>query len=505
MMKRTSIFRNLPLFVIPVVIFFSTTSDTLSQGQQITNKLSLLDAINIAREQSPDALTAKQQFRASYWQYRSFKAAYLPSLVLTGTLPNFNRSIEQVSLAEGEALLDRQYIDWSVNASIRQRIGPTGGDIFIQSGLRRLDNFLTEPDTTITQHLSTPINIGYSQPIFQFNSYKWERRIEPMRYEEAKKAYLEDMENVSITATNFFFNLLLAQISVKIAEINLANYDTLYKIAQGRYNLGKIAENDLLQLELQFLRASAAVENARLDEENRMFRLKSYLRIKDDIPLELIPPSGIEPFIVPFDKALTEARANRSDALAFNRREIEAERDLNQAKMDGRFDAELFAVFGLTQSSVDLDEVYNNPLDQQQLRVGLTLPILDWGVARGRIKIAESNQEIVRTAIEQEQIDFDQEVFLLVAQFNMQYDQVVIAAKTDTVAQKGYAITKARYLIGKISITDLNIAQAESDQSKSNYINALWTYWRNYYNLRRLTLYDFEYNMPIVVDHRELL
>jgi outer membrane protein TolC len=82
---------------------------------------------------------------------------------------------------------------------------------------------------------------------------------------------------------------------------------------------------------------------------------------------------------------------------------------------------------------------------------------------------------------------------------------VVIAAKTDTVAQKGYAITKARYLIGKISITDLNIAQAESDQSKSNYINALWTYWRNYYNLRRLTLFDFEYNMPIAVDHRELL
>jgi outer membrane protein TolC len=505
MMKRTGIYRIPFLYLLSLLMLFSNASDALGQEQPITNKLSLRDAIKIAREQSPDALTSKQQFRASYWQFRSFKAAYLPSLVLTGTLPNFNRSIEQVSLAEGEALLERQYIDWSVNASIRQRIGITGGDIFVQSGLRRLDNFLTDPDTTITQHLSTPINIGYSQPIFQFNAYKWERRIEPMRYEEAKKAYLEDMENVSITATNFFFNLLLAQISVKIAEINLANYDTLYKIAQGRYNLGKIAENDLLQLELQFLRASAAVENARLDEENRMFRLKSYLRIKDDIPLELIPPSSIRPFMVPFDKAISEARANRSDALAFNRREIEAERDLNQAKMDGRFDAELFAVFGLTQSSVDLDQVYTNPLDQQQLQVGLTLPILDWGVARGRIKIAESNQEIVRTAIEQEQIDFDQEVFLLVAQFNMQYDQVVIAAKTDTVAQKGYDITKARYLIGKISITDLNIAQAESDQSKSNYINALWTYWRNYYNLRRLTLFDFEYNMQIAVDHRELL
>lgn len=473
-------------------------------SQELPTKISLTDVINMARVQSPEALTAKHRFRASYWQYRSYKAAYLPSLVVRGTLPNFNRSIEQISLLEGEALVKRQYVDWSVEASVRQRIGPTGGDIFVRSGLRRLDNIYDTADN-ISQHVSTPINIGYSQPIFQFNSYKWERRIEPMVYEEAKKAYLEDMENVSITATNYFFNLLVAQISQKIAEINLANYDTLYKIALGRYNLGKIAENDLLQLELQYLRASSNVEDIRLDVNNRMFRLKSYLRIKDDIPLELIPPDYIRPFSVPMAKAISEARANRSEALAFNRRELEAKREVNRAKMDGRFDAELYAVYGLTQNSIELDEVYTNPLDQQQLQVGITVPILDWGVARGRIKMAESNQEIVRTAIEQEQIDFEQEIFLLVARFNMQSEQVRIAAKADTVAQKGYGITKARYLIGKITITDLNIAQTESDQSKSNYINALWTYWRNYYELRRLTLFDFEYNMPIAVDHRELL
>lgn len=487
-----------------VLLFIAGSFFSRELYSQEPSRLSLTDVINLARDQSPDALTAKHRFRASYWQYRSYKAAYLPSLTLGGTLPNFNRTIEQISLVEGEALLERQYVDWSVNAAVRQRIGPTGGDIFVSSSLRRLDNF-RDTLPTVTQHLSTPINIGYSQPVFQFNAYKWEQRIEPMIYEEAKKAYLEDMESVSISATNFFFNLLLAQITERIALVNLANYDTLYKIAQGRYNLGKIAENDLLQLELQYLRASSNVENARLDVENRMFQLKSYLRIKDDIPIDLIPPAAIRPFMVPFAKAIEEARANRADALAFNRRELEAEREVNRAKMDGRFDAELFAVYGLTQSSIDLDEVYTNPLDQQQLRVGITMPILDWGVARGRIKIAESNQEIIRTAIEQEQIDFDQEVFLLVARFNLQADQVRIAAKADTVAQKGYGITKARYLIGKISITDLNIAQTESDQSKSNYINALWTYWRNYYQLRRLTLFDFEYNMPIAVDHQELL
>jgi len=326
-----------------------------------------------------------------------------------------------------------------------------------------------------------------------------------MKYDEAKKKYLEEMENVSLMTTNHFFNLLLAQIREKIAIINQANYDTLYKIAQGRFNLGKIAENDLLQLELQFLRATSNVEDVRLDVKNKLFLFKSYLRIKDDVPIKLIPPAEINPFKADFTKALEEARYNNSEALAFDRRLLEAEREVNRAKMDGRFDAELYAVFGLTQSSIELENVYTNPLDQQQLTLGMSMPILDWGVAKGQIKMAESNQELVRTTVEQEQIDFDQEIFLKVARFNMQQNQVIIAAKSDTVAQKGYDITKARYLIGKISITDLNIAQQEADNSKSNYVNALRTYWVNYYELRQITLYDFENHRQILIDYKELL
>ena len=324
-------------------------------------------------------------------------------------------------------------------------------------------------------------------------------------YEESKKRYIEDMEQVSITATNYFFNLLQAQIQKQIALINQANYDTLYKIAVGRYNLGKIAENDLLQLELQYLRANSNVKEAELTENNQLFRFKSYLRIQDETDMFLVIPDNFKPFRVNPARAIEEARYNNSEALAFTRRLIEAESNVDRAKLEGRLDAELFAVYGLTNNAEMIENLNNNPLDQQQFRLGITLPLLDWGMAKGRIKMAESNQELVRTSVEQEQIDFDQEVFLLVARFNMQYDQVIIAAKADTVAQKGYNITKARYLIGKISITDLNIAQTESNSSKGNYINALWTYWRNFYELRKLTLYDFKNNRPLEVDYMELL
>jgi len=473
------------------------------QAQVEIRRLTLEDAIALAKQQSPDALLAKHQFRSDYWQYKSFKASYLPSLVLSGYIPSYSNSINKIKLVEGDIFSRQTINNVYAGLAINQKIGLTGGNVSLNSDVAMVRNFLN--DSTYTEYNANLINITLRQPLVKYNRYKWERRLEPMLYNEAKKVYLESMEQVSLSATNHFFNLLSAQIDKKIALINEANYDTLYKIAQGRYELGKIAENELLQLELQYLRAGSDVKNATLQVEDQMFKFKSFLRIQDDLAIKLIEPSNINQFSVNPARALEEARYNSSEALSFNRQLVEAESMVAEAKYDGRFDAELFAVYGLSNFTSDFQDLPNKPQDVQTVELGITVPILDWGVAKGKLKMAESNQEIVRTNVEQQQLDFDQKVFLLVAQFNMQYDQVNIAAKSDTVGQKRYDITKARYLIGKISITDLNIAQTEADNSKKSYFNTLWRYWRYYYDLRRTTLFDFKRDMPIMVNYKDLL
>ena len=92
--------------------------------------------------------------------------------------------------------------------------------------------------------------------------------------------------------------------------------------------------------------------------------------------------------------------------------------------------------------------------------------------------MAQSNQEVVKNRVEQQAIDFEQNVFLEVAQFNIQGEQVMINAKADTVAQGSYEVSKNRYYIGKISVTDLNIALKEKDSAKRNHVSALWQYWK---------------------------
>jgi len=466
-------------------------------AQDEVNILSLNDVIYLAKQQSPDALIAKHRFRRSYWEYKTFKANYLPQLRADAVIPNFNRSINMVTLPNGvETFQSQSYSNSSAELSLNQKVGFTGGELFLRSGLSRLDNFTDS--TTLTSWQANPINIGYSQPLFKYNAYKWDKKIEPIKYTQAQSVYLENMEQVSITATNYFFNLLQAQIEKVISYTNMHNYDTLYRIAFGRYNLGTIAENELLQLELNLLKARAAVDNTELNLENNLFKLKSYLRIKNNVKIQLIPPTETHHYPVDASTAIGEAKENSSTSLDFEVQLLEAASQVNMAKRSNRFEAELYAVFGITGTNDMFSSVYNQPLDQEQVSLGIHIPLVDWGLARGSIKMAESSEELVMTSVEQERIDFEQSVFLTVMQFNMQENQLIIAAKSDTVAQKRYDITQKRYMIGKVNdVLELNNAQIDNDNAKKSYYQSLHTYWVNYFQLRKLTLYDFRENHKI--------
>jgi outer membrane protein TolC len=297
----------------------------------------------------------------------------------------------------------------------------------------------------------------------------------------------------------------LAQVNLQIALTNYANNDTLYRIAQGRYNIGTIAENELLQMELAFLNAGTALNEAKIQLEINKYRLRSFLGYNETVNIELIIPQEIPEFEVDVVKALQEAKQNSPEIISLQRQLLEADQSVAQAKAERAFTAELFASYGLTQKDYTIPDAYQNFQDQERIRVGLEIPILDWGLRKGQYRMAQSNQEVVRTTVQQSEIDFEQEVMLQVMQFNLQDDQVRIAAKADTIAQSRYEVTKQRFFIGNVDVTDLNIALTEKDAAKRSYLSALNNYWSYYFNIRQLTLYDFEKQTPLIEDFEALL
>ncbi|MBN2272962.1 MAG: TolC family protein [Bacteroidales bacterium] len=465
--------------------------------------LTLEEVIGLAQEQSLPAILARHSFRGSYWQYRMHVANYLPKLSLDGQLIDFNRSLKKYQLQDGSYT----YVEDNANAitmgmNLRQNIGFTGGSVFASSDLQRVDQF---GENESFMYLSSPILLGFSQPLSGYNEFRWEKKIEPLRYEEAKKKYIDAMEGVAMRAVRFFFDLALAQLNVEIARINYQNTDTLYKIAQGRFNMGTIAENELLQLELTHLNAGTDLNNAGIELEIYKFQLRSLLNLSPATNVELIVPSGVPFMEVDINKALTEAKQNNPDMIQLERELIEAQRDVAMTKAEKGLNAELFASFGLTQTAVDIPGAYKKPQDQQTLRVGIELPILDWGLGRGRYKMARSNQEVINTNVQQSKIDFEQQVLLKVMQYNLQDDQLLIAAKADTVAQYSYEISKQRFLIGKIDVIDLNDALEKKDIARRGYISALRGFWTYYFEIRQLTQYDFLRQQPLGADFEAMI
>jgi outer membrane protein TolC len=296
-----------------------------------------------------------------------------------------------------------------------------------------------------------------------------------------------------------------AQIEVKIAETNLANADTLFKIGQGRYQVGTVTQDELLNLELSFMNANLALTQSNLGLERALAELNSFLGFDKSTKIECIVPDELPGLQIPAAEAVELALANNPEMLDQQQRLIEEDRKVNQAKSENGVTGDLYALYGLNQNASDFNQVYQDPLDRQRFRVGVDIPILDWGRRKGQLAMAQSNREVVRISVNQEKMDFEQNVIMNVMEFNLQANQVLNTAKADTIAQLGYDVTQQRFLIGKVDVTKLNLARNDQEQARRAYIRALRTYWNYYFTIRRLTLFDFEKGITLSEDFDEIV
>ena len=197
---------------------------------------------------------------------------------------------------------------------------------------------------------------------------------------------------------------------------------------------------------------------------------------------------------------------NNSFALNILRRQLEADYNVAAAKGNLR-SVDLFASVGLTGKGKEFSDTYNTKhlKDNQVIEVGMRIPILDWGKRRGKVRVAESNREVVASKIKQEQMNFSQNIFLLVEHFNNQAEQLNIAGEADKIAQQRYKTSIETFLIGKINTLDLNDAQTSKDEARQKHVSELYLYWYYYYQIRSLTLYDFSSNTTLDAEFEKII
>lgn len=468
---------------------------------QDTVRLELTEAIRLGKERSVQAKAVQNEYISAYWAYRTYRTELLPEVILGGTVPYYSKSFNTRQNEDGSwNYVENNYNRIDAGVSVTQNIPWTGGKITVGSSFERLHQY---GDGDYTNYRSIPGTITLEQPLFGFNRVRWLQRIEPVRYKEASQKCVSDQEEVTLTTIQYYFDLLAGQTNLDISVQNLNNAERLYGITEAQYRIGRQSEIDLMQMKSTLLSAQSALTDAQISLEARMFQLRSFLGLDGNIALQAVVPQFITERIptLHYREVVELALQNNSFTQNIQKRMLEASRNVSQAKAD-RWNINLFASFGMSGTADAFYRAYNsqNRRNDQVISVGVSIPILDWGKRKGKVMVADANKEVIRSRIEKEKMDFNQNVFLRVQYFNNQPRQLQLARERADIAQKRYDTSVEAFVQGKIDILNLNDARSSKDAALLNYIEQMHWLWSYYYQIRSLTLYDFIGDRPLTAE-----
>ena len=158
----------------------------------------------------------------------------------------------------------------------------------------------------------------------------------------------------------------------------------------------------------------------------------------------------------------------------------------------------------MSGTAATFDESFATLKDQEVVGLSLTIPIMDWGLGKGRVKMAKAQSERTHSELEQKMVDFRQDLFTKVTEFNNQYSQCEISRRAAEIAEESYNIALKNFGEGTISVTDMNQIRTERDNALNNYITNIGNFWNSYFGIRKATLFDYLTGTDINIEFDKL-
>ena len=451
--------------------------------------LTMTQVVELAQRQGLAANAALANRDAARQRDRAFIGRLLPQFSLTATLPSYSRSIQTVVQPDGsQRFTPTQSTRADLGLLMTQAIPFTGGTFFVSSSLTRLDVTST---TSLRSWNATPYSIGFRQDIFRPGNLAFDANEQDLRYTSSERQYLESREDIALAASSAFFALYSARMGLANATANAAVNDTLYTLNKGRFEVGKIGENDLLQSELALLRARIALDQAKLDLMRAEGALRLVLNMPQHATLDIAVASEVPDVQGDTTVAVAQALKNRSQMTDFELAESQARRRVTETRWSNGLSAIVSASMGTNATAPTGSTLYQNPLEQQAFQLQVSMPLFQFGARNADVLAARANVTSVQATAKQAREQAAQDAHFAVLQLEQSRRQLVVAAKADTVANKRFEVAYNRYVIGRIAIDNLFLAQSEKDAALQSHVAALGGFWAAFYRLRRVTLYDF--------------
>ena len=466
-------------------ITFLTISISVFSQQGLT----LEQSLSIAESNSPDMKRTRLSLIRSQENLNAQNAALKSnfSLTLNPIAYSQNRSFNELISQWNSVQSTQSYGEFTVT----QPIVLTDARVSLINRFGYTDSY-SEYSNTTTKGFSNNLYLIFDQPLFTYNRTKLQLKELELALENSKISYAIQLLSLEEMVSQAFYYVYQQQQSLDIANQAFQNMQKSHEVIKNKVDAGISAREEMFQAELNLATAKSDFDNSEVSLENAKddFKILIGMSLFDD--LVVLPNIEVDTVQVDIAFAIDQGVANR---LELRQREIDIEMsqfDLIQTKALNEFKGNLGLSFGIFGDNENLEDIYANPTDNEDVALSLTIPLWDWGERKSRIKATEAS-------IEAANISFDVERNNIILGIRKVYrnlinlqNQIEIARQNVINAQLTYDLNLEKYKNGDLTGMDLNIFQNQLSETQLSYTNSLISYKLELLNLKIQTLYDFE-------------
>lgn len=409
--------------------------------------------------------------RINEYKNRLFQIRVLPKVKLDLTLPDLVHSISPVTLNDGsEKFINRFYMLSSASMSLSQFLPFTGGTVYINSGLTRLDNYSPQRTKSVNWNL---FSMSYSQSVFGFNSYRWDKQIIEKENAMFDVTDIQNLETFNLRIVELFFDLYSIQKEIELNKMMVERAEKFLEQIQALYENGRASEISVQSAEIDL--ANLRNTTACMQEARIQAQLRGLLNLDQNI-IAFFDTLSFENIKLNYDLDMVVSRALQYSS-GFER-ELEAlreQRDLQELR-SSRFPVASLSVGGGVNSLSAL--------------ISISVPILSWKENKLKTNVAEESAKIRN--VEYRQRYNELEISYRYELSNLEYvlSSLINDKHTLALLYTKYNQVLANYEHGRVDCLDLADTRNQIIQLEIKRINKMKLFYMTVYNFRRYALYD---------------
>jgi len=293
-----------------------------------------------------------------------------------------------------------------------------------------------------------------------------------------------------------YINLLEARAQADLAQHVVNRAQELLNLAQARYNVGQNTMIDVRQAQVTKGNADVALLQAQQNVDVEVLKLYQLLGVPAPEPPNVVPTDTF-PVVEPTyneDSLVAIALKENPVLVSYRAREGAATWSVRGAYSAylpslqftasyGKFSQDTYskADSGILSVPYGPDTIvqHTTGTNPWNLRLSLSLPIFDAFSRHSAVSQARANQQDLQYQILQQELMVRANVSAAYLALMTAYRTIAVQANNRTAADEALSLATERYKVGSGSIIELNDAQVASEQAGVTYVNAVYDYHKS--------------------------